>query len=121
MYRRHVFVDEQHLTQDYIQQRRQSTQRPGARYAPAAFITGELDLVQSREAFLQYLESLTCPVMIVVSEQAPPASKAEMEEMVSLPGVQFTRLPGTLGLAEEYGDTVAEVIRPFLASSALQR
>ena len=29
MYRRHVFVDEQHLTQDYIQQRRQSTQRPG--------------------------------------------------------------------------------------------
>ena len=31
MYRRHVFVDEQRLTPDYIQQRHQSTQQPGAR------------------------------------------------------------------------------------------
>ena len=31
MYRRHVFVDEQRLTPDYIQQRHQRTQPPGAR------------------------------------------------------------------------------------------
>ncbi|MEO1093472.1 MAG: alpha/beta hydrolase [Cyanobacteria bacterium J06638_28] len=116
MYRRHVFVDEQRLTPDYIQQRHQSTQQPGARYAPAAFVTGGLDPALSREAFLQSLESLTCPVMVVVAEQAPPASKAEMEAIAALPEVQSTRLPGTLGQAEEYGDTVAETIRPFLAS-----
>lgn len=116
MYRRHVFVDEQRLTPDYMHQRHQSTQQPGARYAPAAFVTGGLDPVPSREAFLQSIESLSCPVMVVVAEQAPPTSKAEMEAMVVLPGVQSTRLPGTLGLAEEYGDAVAEEIRPFLAS-----
>ncbi|MEO1353310.1 MAG: alpha/beta hydrolase [Cyanobacteria bacterium J06635_15] len=119
MYRRHVFVDEQRLTPDYIQQRHASTQKTGARYAPAAFVTGGLDPMPSREAFLECLESLTCPVMVVVAEQAPPASKAEMEAMVALSGVQSTRLPGTLGQAEEYGDTVAETIRPFLGSVAL--
>lgn len=118
MYRRHVFVDEQHLTPDYIQQRHQSTQQPGARYAPAAFVTGGLDPVQSREAFLQRIEALACPVMIVVAEQAPPASKAEMEAMAALANVQSTRLTGTLGLAEEYGPTVAAAIKPFLAIAA---
>lgn len=115
MYRRHVFVDEQRLTPDYIQQRHQSTQQPGARYAPAAFVTGGLDPVQSREAFLQLIESLACPVMVVVAEQAPPASKAEMAAIAALPEVQSTRLPGTLGQAEEYGAVVAERIQPFIA------
>ncbi len=115
MYRRHVFVDEQRLTPDYIGQRYQTTQQPGARYAPAAFVTGGLDPVASREALRQSLEALTCPVMVVVAEQAPPASKAEMEAIAGLPHVQATRLPGTLGLAEEYGATVAAAIQPFLA------
>lgn len=118
MYRRHVFVDEQRLTPDYIQQRHASTQQPGARYAPAAFVTGGLDPVPSREAFLQGLESLACPVMVVVAEQAPPASKAEMEAIAALPEMQSTRLPGTLGQAEEYGSAVAEAVFPFLATMA---
>jgi pimeloyl-ACP methyl ester carboxylesterase len=118
MYRRHVFVDEQRLTPDYIQQRHQSTQQPGARYAPAAFVTGGLDPMPSREVFLQSIELLACPVMVVVAEQAPPASKSEMEAIAALPEVQSTRLSGTLGLAEEYGDAVAKEIRPFLASVA---
>jgi pimeloyl-ACP methyl ester carboxylesterase len=117
MYRRHVFVDEQRLTPDCIQQRYQSTQQPGARYAPAAFVSGGLDPVPSREVFLQSIESLSCPVMVVVAEQAPPASKSEMEAITALPEVQSTRLPGTLGLAEEYGDATAKATRPFLASA----
>jgi len=63
------------------------TRLPGTRYAPAAFVTGELDPAPSREAFLQSIKALACPVMVVVAEQAPPASKAEMEAMVALPGV----------------------------------
>ncbi|MEM8613166.1 MAG: alpha/beta fold hydrolase, partial [Cyanobacteria bacterium P01_H01_bin.105] len=40
MYRRHVFVNEDNLTSGYIAQRHQGTQKSGARYAPAAFVTG---------------------------------------------------------------------------------
>lgn len=114
MYRRHVFVDDRQLTPAYIDQRHQSTQQPGARYAPAAFVTGGLDPVPNRAAFLDYFEQISCPVMVVVAEQAPPASKAEMEAMAALPQVQSTQLPGTLGLAEEYGQEVAAAILPFL-------
>lgn len=115
MYRRHVFVDDTQLTPEYIEQRHQSTQQTGARYAPAAFVTGGLDPAQNREAFLHNFEQLACPVMVVIAEQAPSASKAEMEAMAALPAVQSARLPGTLGLAEEYGAAVAEVVRPFLS------
>mgnify|MGYP001794820946 CR=1 FL=1 len=74
MYRRHVFVDENALTPDYIAQRHQTTQKPGARYAPAAFVTGGLDPVTTRADFLDYFESVTVPVMVIIGEQAPPAS-----------------------------------------------
>ncbi|MEM1292896.1 MAG: hypothetical protein AAGH67_15635 [Cyanobacteria bacterium P01_H01_bin.162] len=54
-----------------------------------------------------------------MTEQAPPASKGEMAAIAALPEVQSTRLPDTLGQAEEYGAAVAQTIRPFLASVAL--
>jgi len=114
MYRRHVFVDAAKLTPGYIQQRFQGTQRPGARYAPAAFVTGSLDPVQTRKEFLTYLQGLSVPLMAVVAEQSPPASKAEMEAIAAMPNVQVARLPGTLGMAEEYGEAVAAAILPFL-------
>ena len=116
MYRRHVFVDDTKLTPDYIAQRHQGTQKPGARYAPAAFVTGGLDPVQTREAFLACFDSLSIPVMVIVGENAPPSSKAEMETVAALSQVQAVSLPGTLGMAEEYGEAVAEAILPFLKS-----
>lgn len=114
MYRRHVFVDETKLTSDYIAERHQGTQKNGARYAPAAFVTGGLDPVNTREEFLAYFEALTVPVMVVVGENAPPSSKAEMEAMAALDQVQSVRLPGTLGMAEEYGEAVAQATLSFL-------
>ncbi|NEQ52637.1 MAG: alpha/beta hydrolase [Leptolyngbya sp. SIO3F4] len=116
MYRRHVFVDETKLTPDYIAQRHQGTQKAGARYAPAAFVTGGLDPVQTRDEFLAYFESLSIPVMVVVGENAPPSSKTEMETMAALSQVQSVSLPGTLGMAEEYGEAVADAVLPFLKS-----
>ncbi|MGF1524311.1 MAG: alpha/beta fold hydrolase [Leptolyngbyaceae cyanobacterium] len=114
MYRRHVFVDATKLTEDYIQQRYQGTQQPGARYAPAAFVTGSLDPVPTREAFLADFEKLLVPVMIVVASQAPSGSKAEMEAIATLPNVQHIRHPGTLGMAEEFGNDLAAALLPFL-------
>ncbi|MEB3267749.1 MAG: alpha/beta hydrolase [Leptolyngbya sp.] len=116
MYRRHVFVDEQRLTPDYLRQRHRSTQQPGARYAPAAFVTGGLDPVPHRTALLSWLGQVTCPVMVVLATQAPPTSKAEMAAIAALPQVQTQQLPGTLGLAEEFGAAVAAILKPFLTT-----
>lgn len=110
MYRRHVFVDEARLTDDFISQRYQNTQQPGARYAPAAFVTGGLDSAQTRTEFLGYFEGIEVPVMALVAEQAPPSSKAEMEAIAELPQVQVQRMAGTLGMAEEYGADVGAAI-----------
>lgn len=119
MYRRHVFVDETKLTPAYIQKRYQGTQQSGARYAPAAFVTGSLDPVQTRDEFLAHFKNLSVPLMTIIADQAPPSSKAEMEAIAALPNIQTARLPGTLGMAEEYGNEVAELILPFLQRFSL--
>jgi len=116
MYRRHVFVDETKLTPDYIDRRYQGTQKPGARFAPAAFVTGGLDPAQSRTEILTACEALTVPMLAIVAEQAPPSSKAGMEAIAALPHVLSIRLPGTLGMAEEFARDVAVAILPFLQS-----
>lgn len=114
MYRRHVFVDETQLTAEFMAQKYQNTQQPGARYAPAAFVTGGLDPVDEREKFLAGLAQQPAPVMVIVAKQAPPSSKAEMEAMIKLPNIQAAHLPGSLGMAEEFGDEIAPTILPFL-------
>jgi ribosomal protein L30E len=53
--------------------------------------------------------------MVIIGEQAPPKSKAEMEALAELSGVQVKRLSGTLGLHEEFAVEVAEAVLPFLA------
>ena len=39
MYQRHVFVDYDKLTPDFMTVKHQTTQQPGGRFAPAAFVT----------------------------------------------------------------------------------
>lgn len=114
MYSRHVFVDDAQLTPDYITQRYQSTQKQGGRYAPAAFVTGRLDPVSQREDFLSELNKQTVPVMVMVAEQAPPSSKAEMEAMTQRPDVHAVHLSGSLGMAEEFGEAISPTILSFL-------
>lgn len=114
MYKRHVYVDETKLTPEFIAQKHQITSKPGARYAPAAFVTGAIDPVANREEFLQLLNSGSMPVLIILAENAPPKSKAEMEAMVKLEKVEMVKLPGTLGMYEEYPEAVTEAIQNFL-------
>ncbi|MBD1837735.1 alpha/beta hydrolase [Coleofasciculus sp. FACHB-501] len=116
MYRRHVYVEPDSLTPSRLEQKLQTAHQPGARFAPAAFITGGLDPVNHRDDFLAWFQPLPLPVMVVIGEQAPPKSKAEMEAMANVPGVQTLRLPGSLGLHEEYADAVGAAILPFLMS-----
>ena len=114
MYKRHVYVDETKLTPEFIAQKHQITSKLGARYAPAAFVTGAIDPVTNREEFLQLLDSVSMPVLIILAENAPPKSKAEMSAMAELAKVQTIRLKGTLGIYEEYPEAVTEAMNNFL-------
>lgn len=117
MYERHVYTDETKLTPEFIDQKWQITQHPGARYAPAAFVTGAIDPVQERSDFLAYFQPLPVPVMVIIGEQVPPKSRVQMDALADLPGVQSCVLPGSLGMHEEYGDTLAEVVWDFLRTA----
>ncbi|WP_199337698.1 alpha/beta fold hydrolase [Nostoc sp. FACHB-280] len=120
MYGRHVYADKSNLTPEFIEEKQQITRQPGARFAPAAFVTGGLDPVRDRQQFLTLLQSSTVPVLLILAEQAPPYSKQEMTAMAAIPDIQSLTLPGTLGMYEEYANEVAEAILPFLDSKIQQ-
>ncbi|GAB4525098.1 MAG: hypothetical protein Tsb0014_04160 [Pleurocapsa sp.] len=65
---------------------------------------------------MQLLESVSIPVSIILAENAPPKSKAEMIAMAELAKVQTVRLGGTLGIYEEYSEAVTEAIQQFLVA-----
>jgi pimeloyl-ACP methyl ester carboxylesterase len=117
MYRRHVYTDATKLTPEFIEHKHRITQQPGARFAPAAFVTGSLDSALNRDDFLAGVQESTLPIMVIIAKQAPPKSKAEMEALAELPEVQVKRLPGTLGMHEEFANEVAEAVLPFLDAS----
>lgn len=117
MYRRHVFADPAHITKELMTEKWRTTQRRGARFASAAFVTGALDPVRTRSQFFEYFQPpLPAPVMMVIGEQTPVKSLAEMEILAHFSGVgiQILRLPGSLGLHEEYADQLADGVLPFL-------
>ncbi|WP_460204929.1 alpha/beta fold hydrolase [Scytonema sp. NUACC21] len=117
MYRRHVYVDKAKLTPSFIQYKWDNTQKPGARFAPAAFVTGNLDAVNNQNDFLRLALNLSVPLMVVIGESSPSKSRAEMDALAKLPGVQSTVLPGSLGMHEEYSSAVVEAIGDFLRSA----
>jgi pimeloyl-ACP methyl ester carboxylesterase len=117
MYGRHVFADSTHLTKELLKEKWRTTQQRGARFASAAFVTGALDPVRKRGQFFEYFQPpLSAPVMLVIGEQTPVKSLEEMEVIAHFSGIglQLLRLPGSLGLHEEYADQLADGILPFL-------
>ena len=114
---RHVMADLAHVTREWIAQKWRTTQKKGARFASAAFVTGTLDPIHKRSHFFDFFQPpLRTPVLVVIGEQAPPKSLEEMEMLVHFSGVglQQLRMPGSLGLHEEYPEQLAEALLPFL-------
>ncbi|MGI0479698.1 alpha/beta hydrolase [Geminocystis sp. CENA526] len=111
MYRRHVFVNESQLTPEFINRKRQITQQKGARFGSVAFVTGEIDPLDSREEFLNLISEIKQPIFNIIGENSPPYSLKTMEAISKLNNVQTIRLSGTLGMAEEYGDLIAALIQ----------
>lgn len=115
---RHVFADRSHLSKELMTEKWRTTQRRGGRFASAAFVTGGLDPVRKRNQFFDYFQPpLPAPVLMVIGEQTPVKSLAEMEILAHFSGVgiQILRMPGSLGLHEEYGDQLADSVIPFLS------
>lgn len=116
-YKSHVYADPDNVTPSIVESRYALTKRKGARYVPAAFLTGLLDPVNSREEFLELFAALEgqIPVLVVSTKGSPKRSKAEMEALRGAKGVsKFVELPGALLPQEEYPAVVAEELYRFL-------
>ncbi|XP_010532221.1 PREDICTED: uncharacterized protein LOC104808268 [Tarenaya hassleriana] len=119
-YKSHVYADPSNVTDRIIQSRYDLTKRKGARYVPAAFLTGLLDPVSSREEFLQIFAELEgkLPVLVMSTEGSPRRSKAEMEALRGATGVsKFVEVEGALLPQEEYPSIVAQELYNFLQES----
>ncbi len=116
MYRRHVYLNSAMLTQEFMAEKRRTTQQKGARFAPAAFVTGGLDPVNSRTDFLSLLQSISLPILTIIAENAPPKSKSEMEAIsrLKMNNLQAICLAGTLGMHEESGCFMGKFILLYL-------
>jgi pimeloyl-ACP methyl ester carboxylesterase len=110
MYRRHVYTDAEKLSKKFIEDKWEITQQNDARFGSAAFVTGALDTFKNREELLSKFSCLKVPVTVVIAQQSPPKSKAEMEALAKMPGVQAKVIAGSLGLHEEYPEALAKAI-----------
>lgn len=121
MYGRHVFADKRNITPELIRQKWKLTQVKRSRFASAAFVTGELDRAKSREDWFSWFQPLPVPVMMVIGENMPPKSRQEVEVLAHFSGVQVYRMPGSLGLHEEYPEQLAAGILAFLQKYGSRR
>jgi len=110
----HVYSDPTWLTPERMAAKRAVTSAAGARHASVRFVTGGLDRVASRDAFLALAEKAAVTTLVVYGAETPPKSRAEMEALAARPGIESVRLPqGKLSLHEEFPDAVAEAIARF--------
>jgi pimeloyl-ACP methyl ester carboxylesterase len=116
MYRRHVFADPAFLTDDLLADRMRLTRQPGARFASACFVTGALDPFDNRTAFLAAARRVQGPMLVLYGPDTPPKSRAEMEALADLPGIESRLMRhGALGMAEELAGDLAPLINGFLS------
>ncbi|KAL2516003.1 alpha/beta-hydrolase superfamily protein [Forsythia ovata] len=116
-YKSHVYANPENVTPSIVESRYALTKQKGARYVPAAFLTGLLDPVNSREEFVELFAGLQgdIPALVMSTASAPKRSKAEMESLRGAKGVsKFVEVTGALLPQEEYPQIVAEELYRFL-------
>ena len=112
----HVYADPAFLGEERLREKLAVVRAPGARFASVRFVTGRLDPLASREAFLDLARRATVPILLVYGAETPPRSRAEMEALAAVPGVRTARLPqGKLAVHEEFPDATIDAIGAFLA------
>jgi pimeloyl-ACP methyl ester carboxylesterase len=112
----HVYSDPAFLNEERLRQKLAVVRADGARFASVRFVTGRLDPLASRDAFLDVARRAGAPILLVYGADTPPKSRAEMEALAVIPGVRTARLPrGKLAVHEEFPDATINAIEPFLA------
>ena len=115
----HVYADPAFLSSERLRQKLAVVRAPGARFASVRFVTGRLDPLASRGAFLDLARRVAVPILLVYGAQTPPRSRAEMEALAAVGGIRTARLPrGKLAVHEEFPDATMDAIGPFLAEGS---
>ncbi len=114
----HVYSDPAWLGGARLHDKLAVTRASGARFSSIRFVTGKLDPLATRSAFIELAPRAAIPLLLVYGAETPPRSRAEMEALAAVPGVQSARLPcGKLALHEEFPQQVAQAVAPFLAAA----
>src|SRR5262249_15459970 len=115
----HVYADPAFLNGERLRQKLNVVRAPGARFASVRFVTGRLDPLASRDAFLDLGRRAAVPILLVYGAETPPRSRAEMEALAAVGGIRTVELPrGKLAVHEEFPDAAIHAIEPFLAEAA---
>jgi pimeloyl-ACP methyl ester carboxylesterase len=119
MARGHVYSDPAWLAGERLAQKMKVVGAPGARYASIRFVTGLLDPMPDREAFIATAQRAGGPILVIYGATTPAKSKAEIEALALLPNIRSVALPsGKLAVHEEFSDAVAEQVRSFLGGTS---
>ncbi|MGU3664796.1 alpha/beta fold hydrolase [Methylobacterium sp. A49B] len=111
MMRAHVYADSARVTPDLIRGKHAITRQRNGRFGTAAFVTGGLDPVGSREAFLDLFGGPLPPTLVLRPAGAPRRSGAEMDALIASGRVTGAAIPGALSPHEEHPQAVAAAIR----------
>ena len=112
----HVYADPAFLGEERLHQKLAVVRAPGARFASVRFVTGRLDPLASREAFLDLARRVAVPILLLYGAETPPRSRAEMEALAAVGGIRTVQLPqGKLAVHEEFPDATFNAVAPFLA------
>ncbi|HEX4828611.1 MAG TPA: alpha/beta hydrolase, partial [Xanthobacteraceae bacterium] len=109
----HVYADGAFLSGERLRQKLNVVRAPGARFASVRFVTGRLDPLASRDAFLDLARRAAVPILLVYGAETPPRSRAEMEALAAVGSIRTARLPkGKLAVHEEFPDATIDAIDP---------
>ena len=117
----HVYSDARQLSAEQTRDKQKVIAAEGARFASAAFVTGGLDRVRSREAFLALARRAQKPLLVAYGADTPRKSRAEMDALAGVEGVQSLVAPkGKLGFHEEYPEVVCPMIEAVPGRSGIR-
>jgi hypothetical protein len=120
MYRRHVYSEAGLITPAFVAKKHGVARRPGARFGSVAFVTGNLDPVSDRGAFLALFNPPPVPTLVLCGNATPPRSKSEMVALAGQSGIDVRWVAGALGLHEECAGTIVDPIVRFLSVSSAE-
>jgi pimeloyl-ACP methyl ester carboxylesterase len=120
MYRRHVYSEPGRITPAFIAKKQSVARRPGARFGSVAFVTGNLDPLSDRDAFLALFDRPPLPTLVFCGNATPPRSKVEMAALAGQSDIDLRWVGGSLGLHEECAETIADPIVRFVGASSAE-